>query len=123
MTNLYALNRFRNFIPQELKSTLVQSLLFPHFLYFDSVFLDLSQNLNSKLQKLQNACVRYACNLRKYDHVSLCYKKLKWQKIDVLRRFRMMCLLFKVLHSPAFPGYMKKSFVSLSESHGQATGY
>jgi hypothetical protein len=119
MGNLYALNRHRNFFPQELKPTLVQSLLFPHFLYCDSGYQDVNQHLCSRLQKLQNACVRYACNLRKYDHVSPSYKKLKWQKIDVLRRLRLMCVLFKALHSPAFLSYIKKNLCHCRSPMGE----
>lgn len=121
MSKLYVLNRHRNFIPRELKPKLVQSLLFPHFYYCDVVYLDASKLLLSKLNKLQNACVRYACNLRKYDHVSPFYNLLKWQRLDILRDLHTVCLVFKSIHCPAFPQYMKNLFISLSESHGRST--
>jgi hypothetical protein len=121
MSNIYALNRHRNFIPRDLKPKLVQSLLFPHFFYCDVVYLDINQSHCAKLNKLQNACVRYACNLRKYDHVSPSYKALNWQRMSVLRQFRVLCLVFKAIHCPGFPIYLKKLFVSLSESHGRTT--
>jgi hypothetical protein len=121
MSSLYALNRHRNFIPRELKPKLVQSLLFPHVYYCDVVYLDISQLLSLKLNKLQIACVKYACNLRKFDHVSPYYNKLKWQRLDVLRQFHILCFVFKSIHYPEFPDYMKQLFVSLSESHGRAT--
>jgi hypothetical protein len=121
MGNLYTLNRQRNFIPMELKPKLIQSLVFPHFFYCDLVYQDLSQKLKLKLQKLQNACVRFACNLRKYDHVSHFYKKLKWQRIDVLRDFHIACFVFKAIHCPAFPNYIKSLFLTLSKSHGRTT--
>jgi hypothetical protein len=121
MGSLYALNRHRNFIPNALKPKLVQSLLFPHFYYCDTVYHDINQNLANKLQKVQNSCIRYACQLRKYDHVSPYYRKLKWQKLDVLRRFHMSCMVYKSISIPSFPSYMKNNFVSLSESHGRST--
>jgi hypothetical protein len=121
MGNLYALNRQRNFIPKELKPKLIQSLIFPHFFYCDIVYQDISQKLKLKLQKLQNACVRFACNLKKYDHISPSYKILKWQKMDVLREFHIACFVFKAIHCQAFPSYIKNLFISLSESHGRAT--
>jgi hypothetical protein len=82
------------------------------------VYQDISQKL--KLQKFQNACVRFACNL-KNDHISPFYKILKWQKMDVLREFHIACFVFKAIHSQAFPSYIKNLFISLSESHGRAT--
>jgi hypothetical protein len=85
------------------------------------VYQDISQNLSAKLNKLQNACVRYACNLRKYDHVSPSYAQLKWQRLDILRQFHILSLVFKSIHCPAFPDYMKRIFISLSESHGRST--
>jgi hypothetical protein len=121
MSNIYALNMHRNFIPRKLKPKLVQSLLFPHFFYCDVVYLDINQSHCAKLNKLQNACIRYACHVRKYDHVSPSYKALKWQRLNVLRQFHVLCLVYKAIHCPNFPNYLKKLFVSLSESHGRTT--
>jgi hypothetical protein len=58
---------------------------------------------------------------QKYDHVSPFYKTLKWQRLDVLREFLIACFIFKAIHCQAFPTYIKKLYVSLSESHGRAT--
>jgi hypothetical protein len=121
MGSIYVLNIQRNFIPRDLKPKLVQSLLFPHFYYCDVVYQDTNQNLTQKLQKLQNACLRYACQLRKYDHISPFYVALKWQKLNILRSFHIDSMVFKALNCPNFPVYIKDLFVTVSESHGRST--
>jgi hypothetical protein len=102
MSKIYALNRQRNFIPRDLKPKLVQSLLFTHFNYRDVVYQDMNQNLTQKLQKLQNVCLRYACQQIQYDLISLFYVTLKWQKLNVLRSFHINSFVFKALNCPVF---------------------
>ena len=68
--------RLKNIIPQPLKKYLVQSLLFPLFDYADSVYQDLTDESAYKLQKVQNSCVRFICNILKYDHISPYYNNL-----------------------------------------------
>ena len=119
--SLFSLNRHRNFIPFELKSKLVQSLLFPHLYYCDVVFQDLKCELSMKLQRVQNACVRYAGNLKKFDHVSPLYASLKWQKLNVLVDFHLLCIVYNALYEPLFPSYIRSLFITLSDSHGRGT--
>jgi hypothetical protein len=121
MGSIFALNICRNFIPRTLKPKLVVSLIFPHFYYCDIVFQDISVEVKSKLQRIQNSCVRFACNLKKYDHVSPSFKKLSWQRITSLTTFHMATMVYKSLHSPKFPAYLKSMFSSLSDSHGRST--
>jgi hypothetical protein len=121
MGNIHALNRCRNFIPAALKLKLVVSLLFPHFNCCDTVLHDISVELKSKLQKVQNSCVRFACNLKKFDQVSPSFKKLKWQKLNSTTAFHMAIIVYKSLHLDKFPSYLKFMFLSLSDSHGRST--
>jgi hypothetical protein len=79
---IYSLNRHSKFIPMALKPKLVVALLYPHFYYGDIVFNDINMALRNKIQKLQNACVRFACGVRKFDHITPFYKQLKWQRIN-----------------------------------------
>jgi hypothetical protein len=121
MRTINALNRHRNFIPPALKPKLAVSLLFPHFNYCDLVYQDTSVELQSKLQKIQNCCVRFACGSKKYDHVSPSFKKLKWPMLNSLLHFHVVTTVYKALHVPRFPIYLKNMFTSLSESHGRLT--
>ncbi|KAJ4449652.1 hypothetical protein ANN_01056 [Periplaneta americana] len=67
---IHSLKRLKNFLPDKLKLILVQTLVMPHFDYCDIILSNLNANLSNRLQRVHNACVRYICNIRKYDHVS-----------------------------------------------------
>jgi Reverse transcriptase (RNA-dependent DNA polymerase) len=119
---LYSLNRFKNFIPDDLKKHIVEALIFPHFYYCDVLYTDLNVRQISKLQMLQNACVRFVFGLRKYDYgISRGYTELRWNKLDELRKFHVMTLLFRCLQDDFFPRYLKDRFITLAHSHGRNT--
>ncbi|KAJ4436963.1 hypothetical protein ANN_17095 [Periplaneta americana] len=64
------------FMPQQPNLTLVQTLVMPHFDYYNVLLSDLSYELSVKLQRVQNMCVRYVCNIRRYDHISPSFASL-----------------------------------------------
>ncbi|KAJ4441761.1 hypothetical protein ANN_11619 [Periplaneta americana] len=45
----------------------MQTLVTPHFDYCDVLLSDLSSELSVKLQRAQNMCVRYVCNIRRHE--------------------------------------------------------
>ncbi|KAI5751709.1 hypothetical protein M8J77_010196 [Diaphorina citri] len=112
---LYTLGRFKKLFPMELKRKLVESLIFPHFDYCDSVYGGLNGELGQSLQMAQNACVRFACNLRKFDHLTDSYAQLGWLKLNQRREIHALTLLFKVLNTLK-PQYLRDIFGFLSEA-------
>ncbi|KAI5735394.1 hypothetical protein M8J77_017740 [Diaphorina citri] len=111
---LYTLGKFRGIFPMELKRKLVECLVFPHFDYCDQVYGGLSGELAQSLQVAQNACVRYVCNLRRYDHVSDFYTQLKWLSLEKRRNVHDLTLLFKIL-TTQMPHYLHEVFQYLSD--------
>ncbi|CAG9137835.1 unnamed protein product [Plutella xylostella] len=63
------------------KLSLATSLLLPILDYADVCYLDVTEALLNKLERLQNTCIRFIFGLRKYDHVSSYRAKLKWLPI------------------------------------------
>uniref|UniRef100_A0A8D8RWM1 Uncharacterized protein n=1 Tax=Cacopsylla melanoneura TaxID=428564 RepID=A0A8D8RWM1_9HEMI len=61
------------------------------------------------LQRAQNACVRYICNLRKYDRVSEHYLGLDWMRMDTRQNLHMLLLLFNLLRSQG-PQYFQETW-------------
>ncbi|KAL0832948.1 hypothetical protein ABMA28_001083 [Loxostege sticticalis] len=61
-----SINRLRNFLPIPTKIALVQALLFPILDYADCCYLDLNESLLSKLERLQNFCIRIIYGLRNF---------------------------------------------------------
>ena len=66
---------------------------------------DMTKESNAILQRSLNSCLRYACNIRRNDHVTPYFNQLKWMKVEMRRRYFICCLIYKVLEEKS-PGYM-----------------
>ena len=62
--------RFKNFLNESSKLKLTETYILSQFNYGDIILQNLTDQLENKIQKLQNRCVRYTYGLRKYDHIS-----------------------------------------------------
>jgi hypothetical protein len=89
--SLNQLYQFRRNTLIETRIRLVISLVLPIFDYCDVVYCDANKEMEVRLSKMLNACVRYVYNLRKFDHVSEFYNKLKWLRIEERREFNLLC--------------------------------
>jgi hypothetical protein len=113
-SSLHALRRLQNFLSPDIKKILVQSLLHPLFDYADICYLDMAVEVASRLERLQNMCIRYIFSLRKYDHISEYRHQLQWKTMRERRDLHTLCLLYKILHNPSSPNYLKQRFTFLS---------
>ncbi|KAJ4438908.1 hypothetical protein ANN_14862 [Periplaneta americana] len=111
---LHSLKRLYHY-PSKLKQTLVQTLILPHFDYCDVLFSDLRIDSAQKLQRVHNACVRFICNVRYYDHISPSFKKLSWLRLHERRNLHSLSLLYRIMHS-SFPIIYSLDFI-LSRYH------
>jgi hypothetical protein len=89
---LYKLYKLGKFVPDSLQSKLIETLVYPTLDYCDICMCDLSSELNIKLQRIQISCVRYITGLKKYDHISAEYVKLK--ELNINERSDMHALSF-----------------------------
>lgn len=108
--SLHSLKRLQNFLPLGTRLLLAQSLLLPLLDYADVAYLDPTQELVDKLERLQNQCIRYIYNLRKYDHISSYRSQLKWLPIRLRRNVHILTLLFNILFNPTCPHYLQERF-------------
>jgi hypothetical protein len=69
--NLSKLYKFRRNTPISTLFRLVTTLVLPIIDYCDIFYCDANIEVENKLEKLLNACIRYVYNLRKYDHACL----------------------------------------------------
>jgi Reverse transcriptase (RNA-dependent DNA polymerase) len=113
---LKPLFRNRKFLSQNVRLILIQSLITPKFDYCDIVFMHMSINLQNKLQKMLNLCIRFIFNLRKYDHISLYQKKLKWLDLADRRLLHLGCLIYKTKQNQK-PDYLCDMLKSTNEIH------
>lgn len=118
---LHSLRRLKNVLPDKLRNRLIQSLVFPHFDYCDSLFSNLSVNLQRLLQVAQNNCIRFCCNIPYMDRVTPYYLHLSWLKLDGRRKLHQGVLTYKILHQLA-PPYLSLNFNCLSNRRYNTRG-
>ncbi|KAJ4444980.1 hypothetical protein ANN_06779 [Periplaneta americana] len=115
LTILHSLKGLYHY-PSKLKQTLVQTLILPHFDYCDVLFSDLRTDSAQKLQRVHNACVRFICNVRYYDHISPSFEKLTWLRLHERRNLHSLSLLYRIMHTSS-PYYLFARFHTLSRYH------
>lgn len=108
--SLHSLKCLQSLLPLKTKISLAQTLIQPIIDYADACYLDATEELLNKLERLQNLCIRFIFGIRKYDHVSHLRKELKWLPIRLRRNSRILCLLFNILHNPSYPSYLRERF-------------
>lgn len=95
----------RDFFSYKLRIILCETLVLSHFNYCNFVYGPfLSQKDLSRIQKVQNACVRFIFGIRKYDHITESYKKLNWLYINNRMTFHFGNFIYniKINHSPSY---------------------
>ena len=117
---LHSLRKLKRFLSVNVKQILVQSLVFHHFNYCDIVFSNLNEKLQSKLQKLQNSCVRYIFGLKKHDHVTPFYDKLNWRKLKDSRKLKSLLMVHSTL-AVSQPRYLRCQFQFIKDKHSRIT--
>lgn len=107
---VHSLRRLQNFLPIKTKVNLAQTLLFSLMDYADVCFLDATSELFSKIDRLQNLCIRFVYGLRKFDHVSKYRKDLKWLPSRFRLNVHILTLLYNILHNPSIPCYLRERY-------------
>lgn len=93
----------------ELRATLIKTLIFPILDYCCLVYVDLTDELNTVLQRLLNYCIRFIFDLRRDDHISPYRKRLGWLTVEARRLYFMGVLTFNILKGNA-PPYLIELF-------------
>ena len=100
---LYTLRTMRS-CTELLRQRLVQALIFPYLNYCSTILLDATNEQKTKLQKLQNSCMRFIYGLRWDARITPCRERLNWMRTDTRRTYFSGILLYKFfnLHSPSY---------------------
>jgi len=106
------IRRNHDYFPQSVRLHVVKSLVFPHIEYCLPLFSDLSGTSISRLQRIQNICLRFVFNISKRDpvtlsyiHVTPFYYQHKWLKINEMIELSIAILCLKLLKNHT-PGYL-----------------
>jgi hypothetical protein len=107
----------RNFcyLPYNIRKKIVECMLFPIFDYSSVLLTDLSQTNQIKLQRAQNACVRFIVNIPKYAHITPAYTELHFLRLEQRRDLAISALMWNIFKSQS-PMYLQSMFSNMSSS-------
>ena len=88
---------------------LASALALSHLDNCSLVYLDVSDELQTRLQRLQNSCVRYVRGARRDEHISPYRTKLDWLDLQGRRSYFTAVLMYKTLNLGQ-PAYLKALF-------------
>lgn len=94
---LYQLKMCSHLLPQTLRSRLITTLAFPHIDYCSAVFTDITSELDLKLYRVTNACLRFVYGVRRDQHITPYYKRSRWLKVTRRREYFVGCLLHNII--------------------------
>ena len=111
MGNYITISRYKKFLTQESKIILVESVILSMFNFGDSLQLNINQQLQTKIQRVQNLCLRFICNIKNKNHVDYGELRSRLNMLDMSQRriLHGLCLLFKVLNDLG-PVYLRDLF-------------
>ena len=112
--------RLKNFLSEASKLNLVETYILSQFNYGDVILQNLSTQLEFKVQKLQNRCVRFIYGLRKYDHISAFIKTKNILNMKNRRLLHGLSFMFKIKNRMA-PNYLCKRISLHNETHSHFT--
>lgn len=95
----------KNFLNKNSKITVVEYYVLSQLNYCNILMQNLSQDLISKIQKLQNSCTRFIFGLRKFDHISQHFKQLNVLNMENRRLLHSATLMHKITRNKA-PAYL-----------------
>ena len=104
MSFLAQISRVKNAFDRNQLGTIINALVFSKLLYCSSVWSNTSSKNISKLLSVQNFPARIITGTRKFYHITLALKELRWFPIKHNLFFRDAVLAFKCMtgHSPRY---------------------
>ena len=100
--------RFKNFLTTETKYRLVEVYVLSKLNYCNTVTQGITMALKNKLQLLQNTCIRYIYNLKKYDHITPHLDKLNTLNIENRTKYHGLSQMHKIIKGLAPPYLMER---------------
>jgi hypothetical protein len=116
---LSQLRRNAYHLPFTVKKLVITSLVFPHIDYGTVVMSDMNAIYKIRMQRLQNACLRYIFDLPKDAHISEYYQTLSWLKIEEKRTLCFALMLWSIFRNKR-PSYLYEKFVFRSSVNARA---
>lgn len=117
---LHKLKYHRNALSRDVRAALISSLIFPILDYCCLVYNGLTNELDLKLQRLINCCVRFVYDLRRDVHISPYRHELGWLSVRSRRAYFLGITMFKVLNYEV-PSYIQELFQRAAPTNDRAS--
>ena len=105
MANIQRIKMLRLMLTKQAMETLVIGLLMPHLDYCNTLFIGLPECDISRLQQIQNICVRLVLHKDQYHRTTECLKTLHWLPICQRIKHKLLIIVYKCLKDMA-PAYL-----------------
>ena len=112
--------RQKNFLTTNAKIRICETYILSAFNYCDIVLQNMNEETKSRIQKIQNSCVRFIFNLRKYDHISEHFKSLDTLNMNNRRLLHGITLMHKIELKLA-PEYLIERIIHNDDIHEHNT--
>ena len=114
---LKSMYKFKFQLSQDVKLKLVKTLIYPHVEYCCAVYYNfLTQQNQLKLQRIQNACMRFVCCIPFREHVTPYLVALNELNFKNRIYYLFSIFLYKLLKSKT-PGYLHNLLIKRSDIH------
>ena len=112
--------RFKNFLTDKVKWNICETYILSNFNYGDIILQGLSNQLENKIQKIQNSCIRFSFGLRKYDHITNTRLSNNIISMHDRRLLHCLTLMFKIVRKMA-PVYLCNRITYKRQIHNYNT--
>ena len=102
------------------KSKLVEAYVLSQLNYCDMVTQPTTIALKTRIQRVQNSCIRYIFGLRKYEHITPYIQKLDTLNMEGRTKRHALTLMHKIVNKIA-PGYLTEKLSYRHDVHNHNT--
>ena len=111
MGNFITISRYKKFLSKESKIILVESVILSMFNFGNTLQLNIGHQLQTKIQRVQNLCLKFIFNVKKKSVVDYDELRRNLNMLDMNQRrvLHSQCLLFKIINGSG-PVYLRDLF-------------
>ena len=117
---LKQLYRFKKFLSIKVKTRLVETYVLSQLNYGNTVTQNITKELQTKLQRVQNACYRFVYSVRKFDHITPYINKANTLNMTSRTKYHGLTQLHKIVIQKA-PVYLTERITYRRNVHSRNT--
>ena len=114
---LRSLNKFKYLLPSKAKLQIADALILSNLNYCDIVYGPcLSVKNADRIQQIQNACIRFAFNIKRNEHVTPALREAKWLKMSERRKVHSLSSTHRIIKTN-HPKYLRDKLLNRTDIH------